>query len=155
VTPREVRERVEELFALWNGESALDRVEEFYAPDYEADYMPYGLPRKGLAGIRAMIENARGPFPDYREDLIDVVCEEDRAAVRLRISFTHTSPWGPVQPTGKLISYEELLMLTFRDGKVVRQRGIADNLSVFRQLGIVGIPPGQFASREDAEAARP
>lgn len=154
MTPEAVRKHVEQLFSLWNGALDIERLHEFYAEDFEADYMPYGLPRQGVDGIRAMIENSRGPFPDYREDLLDIICSEDRAAVRLRISFTHDAPWGPIQPTGKLITYEEILLLTFRDGKVVRQRGIADNLSVLRQLGVVAMPPGQFASREEAEAAR-
>ena len=48
----------------------------------------------------------------------------------------------------KRVSYEELLMLTFRDGKVVAQRGIVDNLSVLRQLGVVSTPPGQSAARD-------
>lgn len=152
MTADDVRNLVDQLFTLWNGQLALHHLSELYAEDFEAD-TPYGLPRRGIAGIRAMIEGARSPFPDYREDLVDAICTEDRAAVRLRITFTHTAPWGPIAATGKVVSYEELLMLTFRDGKVTRQRGIADNLSVLRQLGAVRIPLGQFASRDEAEAA--
>ncbi|MCA9830822.1 MAG: ester cyclase [Dehalococcoidia bacterium] len=142
-----VRARVSELFGLWNG-GDLSRLADLYSVDFEADYRPYAPIRHGLEGIRAMLENARGSFPDYHEDMLDIICEEDRAAVRLRITFTHDAPWGPLPPTGKRVSYEELLMLTFRDGKVVAQRGIVDNLSVLRQLGVVSTPPGQSAARD-------
>jgi predicted ester cyclase len=148
MTPDEVRARVHDLFGLWNG-GDLSRLPELYAEDYVADYLPYGTDvRRGIEGIRAMIENARNTFPDYHEELLDVITEDDRAAVRLRISFTQDAPWGPIPPTGKKVSYEEMLMLTFRDGKVVHQRGIPDNLSVLRQLGVVPVPPGQSAARE-------
>ena len=142
-----VRDHVLRLFEVWNGTSA-DSLDDLYCANFEADYRPYAPLRHGIEGIRAMIEGARNGFPDFREDLLDLVCTEDRAAVRLRISFTHTAPWGPVQPTGKHISYEEILMLTFRDGKVSSQRGIVDNLSALRQLGVVATPSGQSAARD-------
>ena len=142
-----VRAQVLRLFEVWNGASR-ETLDELYCADFEADYRPYAPIRYGLEGIRTMIDGARTSFPDYHEELLDLICSEDRAAVRLRISFTHTAPWGPIQPTGKHISYEEMLMLTFRDGKVSSQRGIVDNLSAIRQLGVVATPPGQSAARD-------
>ncbi len=139
---------VRQLFELWNsGETT--RVGEFYDPAYTADYQPYSS-RVGLDGARAMIEGAHATFPDYHEELLEMTAEDDRVAVWLRITGTHSgAPWGPVPPSGKRVSYEEMLVLTFRDGKVVHQRGIADNLSLLRQFGLVPVPPGQTAARAD------
>ena len=142
-----VHAHVLRLFDVWNG-AGSERLEDLYCQDFEADYRPYAPIRHGLDGIRAMIEGARSSSPDFHEELLDIICAEDRAAVRLRISFTHTAPWGPIQPTGKRLSYEEILMLTFRDGRVASQRGIVDNLSALRQLGVVSTPPGQSAARD-------
>ena len=146
VTPEETRALVHRLFDLWN-EGDTSAIPELYHREYRADYLPYSY-RQGLEGIREMVTNARIANPDYHEELLDVLVDGDRAAVRLRIAFTHTSPAGPIPATGRRISYEELLLLTFREGKVLAQRGIPDNLSMLRQMGVVPIPPGQSAARE-------
>ncbi len=146
MTPDETRALIGRLFDLWNrGDSST--IPELYDPEYRADYRPYSY-HEGLDGIREMVTNARTANPDYYEELLDVLVDGDRAAVWLRITFTHTSAMGPIPATGKRISYEELLLLTFRDGKVLSQRGIPDNLSMLRQMGVVPIPPGQSAGRE-------
>jgi predicted ester cyclase len=36
--------------------------------------------------------------------------------------------------------FDEIVILQIRDGKVLRQRGIVDNLSALRQLGAVALP---------------
>ena len=42
--------------------------------------------------------------------------------------------------TGKRAQFDEIVILQIRDGKVLRQRGIVDNLSALRQLGVVPTP---------------
>lgn len=42
---------------VWNRRS-LDRIPEFYAPDFVAEYRPYAPLREGHAGIREMVERA-------------------------------------------------------------------------------------------------
>ena len=139
---------VQRLFdEVWNP-GDVSNVGAFYAADYTSDYLPYSE-KRGLDGIREMVLGARVAFPDYHEDLIEMIAEDDRVAVRLRISGTHLGYWGPIPPTGKRVSYEEMLILRFRDGKVVHQRGVPDNLSMLRQLGVVPIPQGQTAARPE------
>ena len=42
--------------------------------------------------------------------------------------------------TGKRAAFDEIVILQIREGKVLRQRGIVDNLSALRQLGAVPTP---------------
>jgi predicted ester cyclase len=39
-----------------------------------------------------------------------------------------------------LVQFDEIVILQIRDGKVLRQRGVVDNLSALRQLGAVPSP---------------
>ena len=61
---------------IWNGRD-LDRIAEFYAPDFVGDYRPYAL-REGHAGVRAMVEEAWTAFPDYHEEVHELIAEGDR-----------------------------------------------------------------------------
>jgi predicted ester cyclase len=131
-----VRQLTEEI---WN-RAELDNVAKYYSEDFISDYSPYAPPRKGLAGVRAMVEGAHKTCSDYHEEIIDLIGEGDRVMVRLMLNGTQTGNWGPIPPTGKKVSYQEVVVLTFRDGKVVHQRGLVDNLHALRQLGLAATP---------------
>ncbi len=132
-----VRELTEEI---WNGRK-LERIPDFYAPDYVADYRPYAPIRQGHEAIRGMVERAFVTFPDYHEEIRELIAEGDRVVVCLTISGTQTGQWGPLAPTGKRAEFNEVVVLEFRDGKIVHQRGYADNLTALQQLGCTVIPP--------------
>jgi predicted ester cyclase len=130
------------LFEVWNGRD-LDAIPELYSPDYVADYRPYAPLTRGHDGIRGMIERVHTAFPDYHEELLELVAEGDRVVVHLRITGTQHGQWGPIPPTGKPVSFEEVVLLRIVDGKVVEQRGIVDNLLALRQIGVMPTPPAQ------------
>jgi predicted ester cyclase len=129
-----VREITEQI---WNA-GAFDRIPEFYSVDYVADYRPYAQPRHGHDGIRGMVERAHAAFPDYHEEIREMVAEGNVVVVRLTITGTQSGQWGVLAPTGKRVSFDEVVFLEIRDGKVVSQRGVADNLTALRQLGVGG-----------------
>ena len=130
-----VRELTE---VVWN-QRGLDRIPDFYCPDFVGDYRPYAL-REGFEGIRASVAGAWTAFPDYHEEILGLIGEGDRIVVHLGISGTQRGQWGPLPPSGKRVQFEEIVILQIRDGKVQRQRGIVDNLNALRQLGVVPTP---------------
>ena len=136
----ENKEPVREITeVVWN-RRGLDRIPGFYALDFVADYRPYSPLREGHEGIRSMVEGAWTAFPDYHEELHDLIAEGDRVVAHLTISGTQQGQWGPLPPTGRSARFEEIVILQIRDGKVCRQRGIVDNLLALRQLGVVPSP---------------
>jgi steroid delta-isomerase-like uncharacterized protein len=124
---------------IWNRRS-LDQIPEFYAADYVADYRPYAALREGHDGIRGMVERAWEAFPDYHEEIHQLIAEDSLVVARFTISGTQSGKWGLLPPTGKRVSFDEIVVLELRDGKVVRQSGVADNLTALSQLGVL---PGQ------------
>src|SRR5262245_8681168 len=132
-----VRELTEHI---WNRRT-LDRIPDFYAQDYVADYRPYAPLREGHAAIHAMVERAWEAFSDYHEELHELIAEGPVVVARFTISGTQSGRWGVLPPTGKRVEFGEIVILELRDGKVVRQRGIPDNLTALRQLGVLPSPP--------------
>ena len=131
---------VRRLFEVWNSRK-LDLIEELYAADYVADYRPYAPLQHGYDAIKGMIQRAHAAFPDYHEELEEMIAEGDKVVVRFTITGTQLGQWGPLPPTGKPVSFEEIVILRFVDGKVAEQRGLPDNLAALRQLGVVPTPP--------------
>jgi steroid delta-isomerase-like uncharacterized protein len=130
---------VPRLFEAWNTGN-LDAIEELYAADYVADYRPYAPLRRGHDAIKGMVQRAHVAFPDYHEELEEMVAEGDKVVLRFTITGTQLGQWGPLPPTGKPVRFEEIVILRFVDGKVAEQRGIVDNLAALRQLGVVPTP---------------
>ena len=85
-----------------------------------------------------MVERAHAAFPDYHEEIREIIAEGDVVVVRFTITGTQSGQWGMLAPTGKRVSFDEVVFLEIRDGKVVSQRGVADNLTALRQLGVGG-----------------
>ena len=127
---------------IWN-QRRLHLIPEFYAEDYLVDYRPYAPLRHGHNAIRGMVERAWAAFPDYHEHLHELIADSDIVVARLTISGTQHGQWGVVPPTGRHVEFEEMVMVKIRDGKVAWQRGIADNLSALRQLGVLRPAPKQ------------
>jgi steroid delta-isomerase-like uncharacterized protein len=121
---------------VWNLRR-LDLIPQFYADDYVVDYRPYSPVRRGHDAIRKMVERAEATFPDYHEELHELIADDDMVVARLTISGTQKGQWGVLPPTGKRVEFDEIVMLKIREGKVVWQRGVADNLNALRQLGVI------------------
>ncbi len=69
---------------IWNSRGTA-RLPEFYAPDFVGDYRPYAV-REGHEGIRAMVEGAWTAFPDYHEEIHELIAEGRRVVLHLTIS---------------------------------------------------------------------
>ena len=135
------RATVHRLFdEVWNARR-FTSIAELYSPDFVADYRPYAPLQFGHQAVRAMVERAWTTFPDYHEQLLDLVTETERVAVHLLITGTQAGAWGPLPPTGRRLQFEEMLFLTFdASGRVTHQRGITDNLAGLRQAGVIPTP---------------
>lgn len=125
---------------IWNARR-LERIPELYASDYVADYRPIAPLRHGHDGIRGMVERAWETFPDYHEELHEVIAEGDLVLAWFTISGTQEGQWGMLPPSGKKVAFDEMVLLRVAGGKIVWQRGVPDNLTALRQLGILPTPP--------------
>lgn len=126
---------------VWT-EGRADRVANYYAEDFKADY-PMTNWGSGLDGIRQLVGDVRIGLPDYGEEIKLLIDGGEYIVVELLISGTHTGPMGNVPPTGKTVSFRDVTILKLRDGKIVEQRGLTDHLSLFQQLGVTQIPGAQ------------
>ena len=124
---------------IWS-EGDTSRIRDFYSEDYRADY-PFGDGwGEGPDGAAAFADAIRIGFPDYAEEIEDIVVQGDKVAVKLRITGTHQGEMFGVPATGKTIDFRDMTICTLRDGKIIEQAGLSDNLSLFAQLGMMELP---------------
>jgi predicted ester cyclase len=115
-----VRRMVE---AINEGEEATV-VEELFAP-------------RAARRVGRLFAEFRSAFPDWREEVVQLVAEGDAVAGRFRCSGTHLGEFLGEAPTGKRMDVQEVFFLRAEDGRFVDFWGLEDSLGRMRQLGLL------------------
>lgn len=128
-----VRAACEQVWKLRN----VDKIPDFYSPDFVADYPQLGSPRKGHDGLREWMEGIWSANPDFHEELHELIAEGDFVVARLTNKGIQRVLWGDLPPPTKRIEAEEIIIFKIREGKIVGQHGVIDFLPAFRALGAI------------------
>jgi predicted ester cyclase len=128
MSTRVVRGFLEEVWNQGHGEAA----ELYVDPRYE-------VPGVGR-GPRAVAENMdafRVAFPDLRLDVDDLVANDERVAVWMRLSGTHLGPFRGYAPTGTRATWDEVGFFFVEGDRIDRARYLADMLGLRKALGVI------------------
>ena len=125
----------EACHVVWT-EDQVDRVEDFYAEDFSADYAftDWG---SGIEGLKALTTSVRVGLPDYRVEIKLLIDGGEYIAVELLIEATHTGPINGMELTGKAVAFPNVTILRLRDDKIIKQPGLSNYLAMFQQLGVI------------------
>ena len=87
--------------------------------------------------VKRLFAEFRTAFPDWHEEIVDLVAERDKVVGRFRCSGTHQGEFLGAAPTGKRMEVEEVFFLRTEGGRFVDFWGLEDSLSRMRQLGLI------------------
>jgi steroid delta-isomerase-like uncharacterized protein len=76
-------------------------------------------------------------FPDLHVAVEDVIAEGDKVVARNTVTGTHQGEYMGLPPTGKSVTYNEIFILRFADGRIAEIWGVVDVLSQMKQLGMI------------------
>jgi predicted ester cyclase len=97
----------------------------------------------GFEGVKRTMFWLATVFADQRWEVHDVIGEGDVIAIRLTHHGRQTGELMGIPPTGREVAYEYVHFLRFRDGKVIEQWSVRDDIAWMRQLGVVPSRPGE------------
>ena len=89
----------------------------------------------GAALLKEVFSRLHRAFPDLHLTIEDLVAEGEKVVARDTVTGTHKGDYMGLAPTGKFISYPEIFICRFANGKIAETWGIVDVLSQLRQLG--------------------
>ena len=133
VTPRALVRCVHEIWTRGD----LSAVEEVYAPNFVGHFPSSShLPeRVGPEGVREGIRRIKAAFPDWREDVEEMIAEGGRVATRYTSRGRHCGEFRGIPPTGRSIEVREMSIYRVANGKVVEQWCLVDEMERLRQIG--------------------
>ena len=131
---------IQRLYDLINA-GDIDGFGRLLADDFvERDEIP-GLPptKEGVVQYFRLLLAA---FPDMKMDVQDSFASGDKAVARLRVSGTHKGEFMGIPATGNLVSMNLIDIIRFGDDGLAREHwGVADQLALMQQLGVIPAGP--------------
>lgn len=110
-------------------DEAVDPDLVFHAP------VPNGM--TGVEALKQVWVTLLRAFPDLHVAIEDVIAEGDKVVHRNTVTGTHQGEYRGVAPTGKPISYNEIFIFRFTDGRITEIWGVVDVLTQLNQLGVI------------------
>ncbi len=89
-----------------------------------------------LAGHEGFSKSFFAAFPDLNHIIEDTVADEEKVAVRFVMQGTHKGDFMGIPATGKHVTFEGIAILQIEDGKIAELRGVFDQGTMMRQLGV-------------------
>lgn len=93
--------------------------------------------KPGSVGLRDTMQLFHAAFPDLHAKAEDMIAEGDKVVGRFIVTGTHQGEFMGMPATGKKITYEEIVIVRFKNGKIVEHWAVADALTLMQQLGAV------------------
>ncbi|MEU4279874.1 ester cyclase [Streptomyces tanashiensis] len=109
-------------------------IDELAAPDM-VFHAPVPLGATGAEALKRVWEVLLRAFPDIHVTVEETVAEGDKVVSRNTVSGTHRGEYRGLPPTGKTVSYGEIFVFRFVDGRIAEICGVVDVLTQLRQLG--------------------
>jgi steroid delta-isomerase-like uncharacterized protein len=124
------------LRAFWND----DTVERF--PDRTCH---------GADAIVAYFDEVFAALPDFHMEVRDLIGEGDHVFVHWRLTGTHRGTFSGIEATGRRLELDGMDHFVFRDGRVVSNFVVFDQMQFARALGL--LPPDGSAADRAMKAA--
>ena len=125
-----VREYLREVFS----EGRLDRMDAYLAGE------------SFMTGVRELVARWRSAFPDFHEEVTEVLQEGDRVITVSELSGTHTgvleSRLGPVQPTGRSVRWSRIAVRRLQGDRFADGFFEEDEIGLLEQLGVLDLSKG-------------
>jgi steroid delta-isomerase-like uncharacterized protein len=125
------------LDAMNSGDAELvaQTVDEIFEPGVK-QHSPFEA--TGVQTLKEMVfTRLYRAFPDLHITIEDVIEEGDKVVVRDTVTGTHLGEFNGLPPTGKAVSYSEIFIIRFANGRIAEIWGVVDIFTQMKQLGLV------------------
>jgi predicted ester cyclase len=115
------------------GSGRIDAIDEVLAADIQLPTIA-DLTDPTRAGLKHANQGLRVSFPDLRGTIEQIFAFGDWVAARITWTGTNTGEFMGNPPTGKTISFAEIEIVRWHDGRIVDLRQVADLATLMAQL---------------------
>jgi steroid delta-isomerase-like uncharacterized protein len=128
--------RFQEALSSGDWELISKTIDELVEPDAQIR-TPLPIEARGAQLLKELFGRLIRAFPDLHITVEDLIEECDRVVSRNTVTGTHQAEYMGLPPTGKSITYNEIFIVRFVNGRIAETWGVVDVLSQMKQLGVI------------------
>lgn len=133
--------RFQDAMNTGDAEVISQAIDEFVEPNV-LFHTPMPTDATGARALRQVWAVLLRAFPDIHVAVEDVIADGDKVVCRNTVTGTHQGEYMGVSPTGRFITYKEILIVRFTGGRIAEGWGVVDVASQMRQLGLIPADKG-------------
>ena len=126
----------EAINEAWNSHD-IEKVLNFYAPDYIGEDVGQASPLRGQDAMRTMLEIYWRAFPDLKFEVISTLVDGNRIAILWLAEGTHQGSIMNIPPTWHQVQVRGVSIIDVEDGLIVRGQYIWDMAGMLRHMGLL------------------
>jgi steroid delta-isomerase-like uncharacterized protein len=111
-------------------------IDELIAPDALIG-TPLPIEATGAELAKQLFALLLRAYPDLHITVEDLIAESAKVVSRNTVTGTHRGEHLGVPPTGKSVTYNEVIIARFADSRIAQTWAVVDVLSQMRQLGAI------------------
>jgi steroid delta-isomerase-like uncharacterized protein len=111
-------------------------IEEIVEPD-AVIRTPLPLQSAGAQALKEVFARLHRVFGDLHVTIEDLIEEGDKIVSRNSVTGTHQGEYMGLPPTGRSVTYNEIFIFRFVNGRIAETWGVVDVFSQMRQLGLI------------------
>lgn len=116
---------------IWN-QNQFEKIDNYISPDFIDHSLPPALPAD-KDGMKRWIIGTGKSF-EHKTVIDDIVCEEDKVMLKIRMHLKHIGFWRGIEPTHSKISTVGFRYYKLNDGKIVEHWALLDGNAIKNQL---------------------
>ena len=128
--------RFQEALSSGDWENISNTIDEVVQPD-ALIRTPLPIEATGAELLKELFGRLLRAFPDLHVTVEDTIAEADKVVARDTVTGTHEGDYMGLPPTGRSITYNEIFIVRFVNGRIAETWGVVDVLSQMRQLGAI------------------
>ncbi|MCK5703868.1 MAG: ester cyclase [Cyclobacteriaceae bacterium] len=117
---------------IWNS-GETEKLNEIMTTDFVCHFLSSGE-WKGIEGAKTEIANWKQIFPDWHEEVVDIITEKDKVVTRYKSTGTHSGTFEGIDSTGIKIEIYEVSIYRLSEGRLAEQWCFPDDVSLKNQL---------------------
>jgi steroid delta-isomerase-like uncharacterized protein len=111
-------------------------IDEIVEPD-AVIRTPLPLQSAGAQALKEVFARLHRVFGDLHVTIEDLIEEGDKIVSRNSVTGTHQGEYMGLPPTGRSVTYNEIFIFRFVNGRIAETWGVVDVFSQMRQLGVI------------------
>lgn len=117
---------------VWS-QGNMESLDDILTEDFVCHYLT-SEEWKGIDAAKKNISDWLAIFPDWKEEIVDIIQENDKVVTRYKATATHTKTYEGIDSTGAKIEIFEVSIYRINNGKIAEQWCFPDDLSIKKQI---------------------